>query len=99
MVLGQIINADGEPETRVFVVCFDSRLVFIVDPATDKIEGEIFTGRGPHPMVTDVEHGLGYIGHFTDSYLGVVSLDQRFPHTYGTIIATVGAPVPPRATK
>lgn len=99
VVLGHILNADGEPELRVFVICFDSRLVFIVDPATDSIEAEIFTGRGPHPMVTDVEHGLGYIGHFTDSYIGVVALDQRFPRTYGTIVATVGAPVPPRATK
>ncbi len=99
VALGQVLNAEGEPETRVFVVCFDSRLVFIVDPVTDRIEAEIFTGRGPHPLVTDVEHGLGYLGHFTDSYIGVVALDQRFPRSYGTIVATIGKPVAPRATK
>ena len=96
---GDVINPDGEREMRVFVVCFDSRLVFIYDPATDRIETEIFTGRGPHPLTLDTERGVGYIGHFTDSYIGVVALDQRFPRTYGTIVATIGTPSAPRATK
>ncbi|HEU5073042.1 MAG TPA: hypothetical protein VFU02_02700 [Polyangiaceae bacterium] len=96
---GSVINADGEPELRVFVVCFDSRLVFIYDPKSDRIEAEIFTGRGPHPLALDAERGVAYIGHFTDSYIGVVALDQRFPRTYGTIVATIGTPTAPRATK
>jgi DNA-binding beta-propeller fold protein YncE len=99
VVVGDIINPAGERELRVFAICFDSRLIFIIDPATDRVEAEIFTGRGPHAMVIDAEHGLGYVGHFTDSYIGVVSLDQRFPRTFGTIVATVGTPTPPRATK
>jgi hypothetical protein len=96
---GNVINADGEQEMRVFVVCFDSRLIFIYDPVSDRIEAEIFTGRGPHPLALDSERGVGYIGHFTDSYIGVVGLDQRFPRTYGTILATIGTPTAPRATK
>lgn len=96
---GNVINADGEPEMRVFAVCFDSRLIFIYDPKSDRIEAEIFTGRGPHPLALDSERGVGYIGHFTDSYIGVVALDQRFPRTYGTIVATIGTPTAPRATK
>ena len=86
---GDVINADGEPEMRVFAVCFDSRLIFIYDPTSDRIETVIFTGRGPHPLALDTERGVGYIGHFTDSYIGVVALDQRFPRTYGTIVATI----------
>jgi len=96
---GNVINAGGEPEMRVFAVCFDSRLIFIYDPKSDRIETEIFTGRGPHPLALDTERGVGYIGHFTDSYIGVVALDQRFPRTYGTIVATIGTPTAPRATK
>jgi hypothetical protein len=97
--VASIINPDGELETRVFVACFDSRLIFIYDPVADAIEAEVFTGRGPHPMAFDLERGVGYVGHFTDSYIGVVGLDQRFPRSYGTIIATIGTPTAPRATK
>lgn len=99
VLTGSIINAEGEPEVRIFAICFDSRLIFVYNPTTDSIEAEIFTGRGPHPLAFDVDHGVGYIGHFTDSYIGVVSLDQRFPRTFGTIIATIGTPTAPRATK
>lgn len=98
VVAGNIINTDGEPELRVFAICFDSRLIFIYDPVADRIEAEIFTGRGPHPLALDEEHGLGYIGHFTDSYIGVIGLDQRY-RSFGSIIATIGTPTAPRATK
>jgi hypothetical protein len=39
------------------------------------------------------------VAHFTDSYLGVVDLDQRNGNTYGTIIASIGTPRPPRASE
>jgi hypothetical protein len=105
VVLGQIINPEGELERRVFVLSFDSRRIVIYDPARDRIEGDIVTGRGPQAFVVDVSdeggtlRALGYVAQFTDSYIGVISLDQRHPATYGTLIATVGTPVPPRASK
>jgi hypothetical protein len=99
VVVGDVINPAGERERRVFVVCFDSRLVFIYDPFRDVVEAEVLTGRGPHALAIDAERGLAYLGHFTDSYFGVMSLDQRHPKTYGTLIATIGVPTPPRASK
>jgi hypothetical protein len=39
-----------------------------------------------------------YVAHFTDSYLGVIDLDQR-NSTYGTMLATIGRPSAPRASK
>ncbi|WP_437580517.1 hypothetical protein [Sorangium sp. So ce887] len=39
-----------------------------------------------------------YIAHFTDSYLGVVDLDMR-KNTFGSMILTVGTPVPPRESQ
>jgi hypothetical protein len=113
VVLGQIINPKGELERRIFVLSFDSRRILIYDPVRDRIEGDIVTGRGPQAFVvavsdSDPEDGvhdpstqraLGFVAQFTDSYIGVISLDQRHPATYGTLIATVGNPVPPRASK
>jgi len=93
--------ADGSPlyERRVIVVCFDSRKIIVYDPATRQIDTEITTGRGPHALALDTEHGLLYVGHFTDSYIGVVSLDRRFPATYGTMLASFGTPSAPRTSQ
>jgi hypothetical protein len=99
VVVGDIVRPDGEREPRVFVIAFDTRLIFIYDPIRRRIEATIETGRGPHSLVVDAEHGLGYLGHFTDSYLAVISLDQRFPRSYASVISTIGPPRPPRASK
>lgn len=94
---------DSDPpyklERRIFVVCFDSRRVFIYDPARRIVEARVITGRGPFALAVDDARGLAYLAHFTDSYLGVISLDQRFPKSYASIIASIGAPSPPRASK
>src|SRR6478752_4562190 len=84
-------------ESRVFVVCFDSRRIFVYDPKRRRIEAIVSTGRGPHALAVDSKRGLAYLGHFTDSYLGVISLDQRFPQTYATIVASIGTPKAPRS--
>jgi len=42
---------------------------------------------------------VAYLAHFTDSYIGVIDLDQSHVDTYATIVATVGVPKPPRETK
>ncbi len=86
-------------ETRVFVVCFDSRKIFVYDPVRHLIESSIDTGRGPFALAIDEARGRAYVAHFTDSYLGVISLDQRFPQSYAAIVASVGVPVAPRASK
>ncbi|MET0794640.1 MAG: hypothetical protein ABW061_24175 [Polyangiaceae bacterium] len=86
-------------ESRVFIVCFDSRRIFVYDPKRHVIESIIATGRGPYALAVDEGRGLAYVAHFTDSYLGVVSLDQRYPQTYATIVASIGNPLPPRSSK
>jgi DNA-binding beta-propeller fold protein YncE len=98
VVVGHIDTPNGE-ETRVFVVCFDSRRVFVYDPQRARIETEILTGRGPHSVVVDQQRKLLYVGHFTDSYIGVYSLDLEFPETYGTMLGTLGSPKTPRTSK
>lgn len=108
VVVGQVIDAVGELQTRVFVMAFDQRKVAIYDPVARRIEKFIETGRGPHSLVVDVgragesegapSYAFAYIAHFTDSYIGVVDLDLRHP-TYGEIVLTIGSPTPPRASK
>lgn len=99
VVVGKVITPELEEETRVFVACFDSRRIFVYDPKRSRIETEILTGRGPHALKVDTERQLLYVGHFTDSYVGVYSLDLAHPATYGTMLGTLGTPKSPRASK
>jgi hypothetical protein len=106
VVIGSVRVPDGKggtrPSKRVFIICFDSRQIFVFDPEAAPgfgIESTIRTGRGPHSFVVDEARGLGYIGHFTDSYVGVVDLNQAHPNTYGKIVLSIGPVVPPRAQK
>lgn len=99
VVVGNVVNPNGIPETRVFVSCFDARYIVIYNPATRRVDGRIRTGRGPHALALDPMHPYLYVTHFTDSYIGVVDLDQRHARTYPSIVATVGVPIVPRESK
>jgi hypothetical protein len=107
VVLGKVLDETGQPVTRVFVICFDSRRIGIYNPELRLVETWVITGRGPHGLVVDVgpresnapRYALGYVAHFTDSYVGVVQLDQRQPHTYGQMVVTLGKASPPRSSK
>jgi hypothetical protein len=100
VIAGEVIDRAGARVPRIFLVCFDSRKILIFDPVMQRVEDWIETGRGPHAFTVDIgpNHAYGYIGHFTDSYIGVVDLDQRH-ETFGTIVLTVGKPTAPRTSK
>lgn len=109
VALGQVIGMDGLLHPRVFAVTFESRLIFSYDPEARRVDAVIRTGRGPHALTFDTclgdcangeaPHSYLYVGHFTDSYLGVVDLDMRHPETFGIMFASIGTPTPPRESK
>jgi len=99
VVLGHITDTQGLSQERVFVICFDSALIYIYNPDRRIVESVIRTGRGPHSIAFDPENSLAYVGHFADSYVGVVSLDMRHPQTFGSTLLTLGTPISPRAAR
>jgi hypothetical protein len=105
VAIGKVIDMDGNLATRVFAVCFDTRFIFMYDPAADRVQGPFSTGRGPQAIAFDTGedenhnlHSFLFVAHFTDSYLGVIDLDMRNP-TFGTMFATIGEPLPPRESR
>lgn len=101
VVVGDVLGADGQRHRRVFVVCFDSRSIYVYDPQARRSLPPIRTGRGPSAIALDVgsDYAFGYVAHFTDSYIGVVDLNEAHAETFLTMVATVGAPSPPRETQ
>jgi hypothetical protein len=102
VVMGRIHDRRDPPgqfRPRVFVVCFDSRTIFVYDPVEHRVDGLIRAGRGPHAFIMDPVQPIAYIGHFTDSYIGLVDLDQSHFATFETIVATIGIPVAPSGTQ
>lgn len=94
-VLGDIIDEQGQPRRRVFVTSFEARSVTIYDPDSRLVEARVLTGRGPTALAIDGVNALGYVAHFTDSYVGVIDLDRRHK-TFGTIIRSLGRATSPR---
>jgi DNA-binding beta-propeller fold protein YncE len=94
-VVGQILDERGEPQRRVFVTSFDARSVTIYNPDAGLIESRVLTGRGPTALAIDSANAVGYVAHFTDSYVGIIDLDRRH-RTYGTIVRSLGRPSAPR---
>jgi hypothetical protein len=94
-VVGQVRGESGELERRVFITSFDGRSITIYDPDAGAIEARVLTGRGPAALAIDNVNAIGYVAHFTDSYVGIIDLDRRH-RTYGTIVRSLGRPTAPR---
>ena len=105
VALGKVVDRDGKLALRVFAVAFDSRFVFSYDPEARRVDQVIRTGRGPHAIAFDTgddgdgPHSYLLVGHFTDSYVGVVDLDMRHQYTFGSMFASLGQPLPPKESK
>lgn len=93
--VGQILDERGEPQRRIFVTSFDARSVTIYNPDAGLVEARVLTGRGPTAIAIDSVNAVGYVAHFTDSYVGIIDLDRRH-RTYGTIVRSLGRPSAPR---
>lgn len=97
-VMGHIRDERGELQRRVFVTSFDARSVTIYNPDAGVVEARVLTGRGPAALAIDGANAVGYVAHFTDSYVGIIDLDRRH-QTFGTIIRALGRAMPPRGAE
>jgi hypothetical protein len=77
------------------VTSFDGRAITIYNPVARVVEARVLTGRGPAALAIDSVNAVGYVAHFTDSYVGIIDLDRRHA-TYGTIIRALGRASAPR---
>jgi DNA-binding beta-propeller fold protein YncE len=113
MALRQLREADasGTPllRTRLYVACFTSNQVMIVDPDRPGVDETILVGRGPNELAfnwtgdeTPAAHALpiprrrrAYVTDYSESTISVLDLEPGSP-TENRLIARIGLPVPAR---
>ncbi|HZS42491.1 MAG TPA: hypothetical protein VFF06_36925, partial [Polyangia bacterium] len=92
------------PQTRIYVVCFLSNQVMVVDPDRPEVLDTILLGRGPTEIAyyqRPVAPGAGvpshraYVSNFGEWTVSMIDLDPGSP-TENRVIARIGLPVPPQ---
>ncbi len=98
-------GAPGTPPrnvTRVYVICFITGQIAVVDPDLGQVVDNILVGRGPNDLAFNFggpgqptpAHLRGYIANYTDSSVAVIDLD-RGSLTENRVIFRIGRSQPP----
>ncbi len=104
-----VAGATGTPahvKTNIYVVCFLSNQVMVVDPDAPGVQDTILVGRGPNEIVfnfgdfddpnapPEPPSRRGYFTQYSEMSIGEIDLDPTSP-TQNRMVARLGKPVPP----
>ncbi len=89
--LVSVWSPDGWDREWVYVTCYNSDRVYIIDPVLRIPVDVILTGNGPHVLVTDPARLRGYLLNFIESTVSVIDLDPSSA-TFNDIRVTIGIP-------
>ncbi len=79
---------------RLFVTCFESGQIYVVDPEPLTVTDVITVGRGPNTLVfSPTDPGLAYVAGFADNNVAVLDLHPGSPTEY-RVIQRIGFPRP-----
>lgn len=88
----QLALHDGGRGARLYVPCFDSGQIYVVDPDLMVVTNIVETGRGPASVTFDPsDPGLAYVVGFIDNNVSVLDLRPGSP-TELRIIQRIGFP-------
>ncbi len=79
---------------RLFVNCFDSGEVYVIDPFVPRVERIFTVGRGPASLVfpeNDPTGPLAYVVGFSDNNISVVDIAPGSPSQYH-VVQRIGFP-------
>jgi len=97
------LDVGGTPRTFVLVSCFDSRDIYIIDPAMGQTVSVIRGMSGPFEVAVDPARALVYIADFRASVVRVATLRPLLDCLNGAadatsceprVVATIGTPNP-----
>jgi YVTN family beta-propeller protein len=77
---------------RLFVTCFDSGEVYVIDPFTPQVERIFTVGRGPAGLVfPEHDSTVAYVVGFSDNNISVVDIEPGSPTQYH-VVQRIGFP-------
>jgi DNA-binding beta-propeller fold protein YncE len=77
---------------RLYVVCFESGQVYVVDPRLMEVSSVINTGRGPTTLAfAPGDPTIGYLAGFSDNNVSVIDLRPGSP-TENKVVQRIGFP-------
>jgi DNA-binding beta-propeller fold protein YncE len=83
---------DSGRGARLFVVCFESGQLYVVDPVLFEVTAIINAGRGPNTLVfPSNDRTVAYMGGFTDNSVSVIDLAPGSPTEY-RVVQRIGFP-------
>jgi DNA-binding beta-propeller fold protein YncE len=89
-------DATPDNPTRLFINCFDTGEVYVVDPSIPSLITTLMVGRGPAGMFFDKYNQVAYVLNFTQNNVVVMDLAPGSPTQYH-VIQRLGFPtVTPR---
>ncbi len=89
--------------SRVYVANYESRWIYVVDPAEHAVVATIPSGRGPHALVHDPVDQKLYVLDFLDAAVSVIDVapttaDGATNPSYNRRVLTIGRPGRPGVT-
>ncbi len=83
---------ENPADERLFVTCFDSGEIFVIDPFTPRVERIFSVGRGPAGLVFPPnDPNVAYVVGFGDNNISVVDIEPGSPSQYH-VIQRIGFP-------
>jgi DNA-binding beta-propeller fold protein YncE len=86
-----LVLADGGEGNRVYISCFQSGELYVVDPrGISRVEAVTTVGRGPFSVAAAASRQLLFISTFLDDAIAVVDIDPASP-TVNRVVLRIGA--------
>lgn len=77
---------------KLFVPCFESGQVYVVDPETTKLDSIIDIGRGPSSIAfSPTDPRIAFVAGFADNNVSVIDLDPKSANEY-RVVQRIGFP-------
>ena len=87
------VREDVAGRTLVYVVCFATHQIFVVDGDLMQLVDVIETGRGPATLEFDEQRNRAFVAHYAENTIGWIDLNPQNP-TLHRVIRTLGLPEP-----
>lgn len=88
----QLLEHDAGRGSRLYVTCFDSGQIYVVEPESMVVAEAIDVGRGPSMLMFDeTNKSIAYVTGFIDNNVSVIDLRVNSP-TESRVIQRIGFP-------